>query len=146
MAKAIFQNLLQEAGLFHRFEVDSSGFSPECVGRSYHPITRTICEEEGLKLEGKSRLTQREDLERFDYILAMDEDIQSSLLALDAEGQFHHKVRLLREFSDSGQECFLGVPDPVQAGPELFEEVYDLIDDSCRGLLRELAQDEDMAG
>jgi protein-tyrosine phosphatase len=143
MAKAVFQALVSENGLPHRFEIDSSGFARECEGRAYHPLTLNLCAEEGLPLAGRSRVTTPADLERFDYILAMDDDNLSDLRRLDESGQHSHKLRLLREFSASGQECVLGVPDPVDGGPEVFEHVYELIDDACRGLLDHFLQSQE---
>ena len=47
------------------------------------------------------------------------------------------KVRLLREF-DPASHGDLDVPDPYYGGPDGFEEVLDLVEAACRGLLAEV--------
>ena len=47
------------------------------------------------------------------------------------------KVRLLREF-DPASSGDLDVPDPYYGGPDGFEEVLDLVEAACRGLLDEV--------
>ena len=46
-------------------------------------------------------------------------------------------MRLLRSF-DPASHGDLDVPDPYYGGPDGFEEVLDLVEAACRGLLDEV--------
>ena len=79
-----------------------------------------------------------DDYERFEYILAMDED---NLLALKeaAPEQYRHKVRLFLEFAESRRE--MEVPDPYYGGAAGFERVLDLVEEASQGLLETLRRE-----
>ena len=88
-----------------------------------------------MSLEGiRARRVSAKDFERFDYIIAMDED---NLYRLRQEAPDEHKaeLRLFLEFS-AGAET--EVPDPYYGGTAGFERVLDLVDDASRGLLESL--------
>ena len=80
----------------------------------------------------------RSDFEEFDLVLAADRRNLADLRAIAPPGT-EHKVRLLREFdpaSDGAPD--LDVPDPYYGGSRGFEEVLDLVEAACRGLVAEL--------
>ena len=65
----------------------------------------------------------------YDLSLAMDGGHLRALMRM-APAEHRHKVRLFV----TGQD----VPDPYYGGPEGFERVLDLVEASCRDLVREL--------
>jgi protein-tyrosine phosphatase len=77
-----------------------------------------------------------EDFERFQLILAMDDDNLSELERL-RPGPQALQPGLLMDFArrHAGQRA---VPDPYYGGPDGFDRVLDLVDDACDGLLEEL--------
>jgi protein-tyrosine phosphatase len=77
----------------------------------------------------RARHVAKEDFERFDLVLAMDRG-HLRLLKRMAPTHLQHKVRAFLQDAD--------VPDPYYGGPEGFEQVLDLIEEACRGLLAEI--------
>ena len=87
-------------------------------------------------LEGAARQIRPDDFERWDLLLAADRENLAHLRALAPNEESRSKVRLLREFDpDSDGARDLDVPDPYYGGPDGFEEVLDLVEAACRGLL-----------
>ena len=83
-----------------------------------------------------ARRVSSEDYERFDYIIAMDED---NLARLQNESPDEHrsKLRLFLEFSEGDVR---EVPDPYYGGAAGFERVLDLVEEASRGLLETLSR------
>jgi protein-tyrosine phosphatase len=77
------------------------------------------------------------DFRRFDLLIAMDRTNLRELLALAPDEEAAEKVRLLREF-DPAAGGDLDVPDPYYGGDRGFENVLDMVEAACRGLLDEL--------
>jgi protein-tyrosine phosphatase len=59
-----------------------------------------------------------------------------NILALDPQGQYRDKVKLMCDFAT--QHPDKEVPDPYYGGAEGFDYVIDLLTDACSGLLLEL--------
>jgi protein-tyrosine phosphatase len=84
-----------------------------------------------------ARQFQPEDFARFDHVLAMDRENQAGLLALAPDPAARAKVRLLRSF-DPASPPDAEVPDPYYGGARGFDEVFEICEAACRGLLAEL--------
>ena len=67
----------------------------------------------------------------------MDVQNRAGLLALAPDEQARAKVRLLRSF-DPAAPPEAEVPDPYYGGPRGFDEVFDICERACRGLLDHL--------
>jgi protein-tyrosine phosphatase len=82
------------------------------------------------------------DFDRYDYVLAMDRANRKELLRLARNEEDRAKVRLLRSFDPSlpqpDEDAGPEVPDPYYGGPRGFEEVFDICERACRGLLEHL--------
>jgi protein-tyrosine phosphatase len=91
-------------------------------------------------LTGHARQIQPEDFHRFDHIVAMDQSNLSHLQRyLEGVGG-EVALSLLREFDpQGGPEA--EVPDPYYGGPNGFEEVYDMVDRSCREFLDHILEE-----
>jgi protein-tyrosine phosphatase len=76
-----------------------------------------------------------DDFERFDLILAMDEDNLRELRRR-ARGQYHARIHLMMEFAPAAPAR--NVPDPYYGGPEGFEHVLDLLEEAAQGLIEHL--------
>ena len=134
-AEGVFRQIVHEAGLAERVEVDSAGTHAYHVGEPPDRRARAAAERRGYALQNiRARRVDESDFERFDYVLAMDRD-NLSLLAQQAEVEHHNKIRLFLEFSSSSQD---EVPDPYYGGGAGFERVLDLVEDASRGLLETL--------
>lgn len=135
-AHGVFESLLASHPLAAEVEVDSCGTGAWHVGEA--PDERAVAEaaRRGYRLDHlRARQFRPEDFERFDYILAMDEDNLASLEALHPEDYRGHLGLFLEFAPDSGRR---EVPDPYYGGAGGFSEVLDLIESASNGLLRML--------
>lgn len=134
-AEGVFRQLLAREGLETGVDVDSAGTAAYHVGEPPDERAREAALRRGVDLSAiRGRRAEPEDLERFDYVLAMDRENHEHLLAI--AGGHGHKVRLLMEYSRRFD--VEEVPDPYYGGANGFERVLDMIEDASEGLLREL--------
>ena len=74
MAEAVFRHKVKQAGLENQITIDSAGTSDYHEGSLPHEGTRSLLDKAGISYEGMvSRPLISGDLNRFDYILTMDE-------------------------------------------------------------------------
>ena len=139
LAEGIFRSLAGEAGLGHRFEIDSAGTSGWHDGEGPDTRTLALARRRGVELTSISRRISTGDLTRFDHILAMDANNLRELRRLAAKCAQGADIRLLREF-DPIADGRRDVPDPYFGGADGFENVHDIVERSCRGLLADLRE------
>ena len=140
-AEGVLRHKLRAAGLGERVEVESAGTGNWHVG---HPpderATRAAAARE-IELAGEARCFEPGDFDRFDLILAMDRENLAAMRALAPDAEAEVKLGLLRDHDPqavaSGQ---LEVPDPYYGGDEGFEEVLDVVERACDGLVAEIRE------
>lgn len=136
-AEGVFRHFVEQAGLSDRLRIDSAGTHAYHTGEPADRRARAAAERRGMSLDGISaRRVTVDDFERFDYIVAMDED---NLLRLrdEAPAEHHEKISLFLDFADCEER---EVPDPYYGGAAGFERVLDLVEEASRGLLETLSQ------
>jgi protein-tyrosine phosphatase len=131
------RRLVSEAGLEHRFVLDSAGTGAYHEGEPADPRSRAEALRRGLTLDGRARQFAASDFEAFDYVIAMDRQNQRALQRLAADAKQVAKIHLLRSFDPAARRD-LDVPDPYQGGPDGFMRVFDICRDGCAGLLANL--------
>jgi protein-tyrosine phosphatase len=137
-AEAVLRTLVAREAPELRIEVDSAGTAAYHVGSAPDPRTRAAGARRGYDLERlRARVIESSDFERFDLILAMDEE-NLRVLRRRAPAPTHERLRLFLEFHP--QPDVREVPDPYYGGPNGFEEVLDLTEAAARGLLAHLRQ------
>lgn len=135
-AEGVFRYHVEGAGLAEHIDIDSAGTHAYHVGEPADRRARAAAERRGMSLDGiRARRVKSDDFERFDHILAMDED-NLARLADEAPAEHRHKLRLFLEFAKNGER---EVPDPYYGGAAGFERVLDLVDEASRGLLETLS-------
>lgn len=135
-AEGVFRKHVSDAGLDTAIQTDSAGTHAYHIGEPADRRAHAAAARRGFSLEGiRARRVADEDFDRFDFILAMDED---NLMALHERAPDEHrsKVRLFLEFAESRHEN--EVPDPYYGGSSGFERVLDLVEDASQGLLETL--------
>ena len=137
-AHAMFEHLVQEAGLSSRIEVDSAGTGDWHIGHPPDKRATATAKARGIDMTHlRARQFCREDFLEFDYVLAMDNSNLSDMRALEpAEHQAH--VGLFLDFASRFSER--EVPDPYYGGDDGFEHVFDLVEDASRGLLKKIQE------
>ncbi len=139
-ALAVMRRLVDDAGLRDAIELDSAGTGSWHVGSPPDDRAVEAAARRGIALTGVGRQVTAEDLETFDYVVAMDAANRRELRRIAREaGRSDHNVYLLREFDPASVRAGrLDVPDPYSGGPEGFERALDQIGAGCAGLLGEL--------
>ena len=136
-AEGVMRRLLRDEGLEDEIQIDSAGTGGWHVGNPPDERATEAAFRRGITLEGAARQVRPSDFEDYDLLLAADRENLADLRAIAPDDEARAKVRLLREF-DPGSHGDLDVPDPYYGGPGGFEEVLDLVEAACRGLLAEV--------
>ncbi|MDY6782060.1 MAG: low molecular weight protein-tyrosine-phosphatase [Cyanobacteriota bacterium] len=133
-AENIMNHLIDGAALSDRIVCDSAGTSSYHIGSPPDRRMQAAAKQRDILLKGEARQFIVDDFERFDLIVAMDGENYRDILALDREGKFRSKVRMMCEFATEHGDR--DVPDPYYGGKEGFNYVIDLLLDACEGLLK----------
>jgi len=135
-AEGVFLHLLEQEGLQQAFEVDSAGTGGWHVGNPADPRMRSAASRRGIHLPSRARQLEPDDLTRFDHILTMDGD---NLSAVRAMARRHPASARIAPITDHCRHHRASeVPDPYYGGPDGFDQVLDLLEDACSGLLEDL--------
>jgi protein-tyrosine phosphatase len=140
MAEAVFQHLVDEAGLSDQIEVDSAGTNAVNRGGPAHPGTREVLHRRGIVYEGRARQLLLADVDEADYVIAMDYENLDTIARATSRPNLDGRLHLLLDFAPdiSTRE----VPDPIYDGK--FDRVYDLVEAGCRGLLDHIRAEHDL--
>jgi len=137
LAENLFLHIAGEESDVKQFFVDSAGTGAWHIGESPDSRMRRVAAHHGLIYDGKARQFRKNDFDRFDLILAMDTHNRTDLMRMAFTQEDRNKIHLLREFDPLGGDG-VSVPDPYYGGIDGFNEVYQVIERSCRGLLKAL--------
>lgn len=153
-AEAVFARMLEDEGLADRVEVASAGTGAWHVGNPPDERSAAAAARRGITLRGTAQQVRHQDFQDYDLLVAMDASNRRDLLRLAGDDQdARAKVVLLRELDPEADET--DVPDPYwtggparrpsgrlrhpeDGGPTGFDDVLDVVESGCRGLLTEL--------
>jgi protein-tyrosine phosphatase len=140
MADVVMRASVRDAGLEDRIEVSSAGTGDWHIGAPADERAVAALARRGF--DGTPHRARQFTAGWFavhDLVLALDGANLVAIRELAPPDQ-RVKVRLLREFDpQAGHE--LDVPDPYYGGSGHFEEVLDMVERSCHGLLDHLRQE-----
>ena len=138
-AEAIFQKLAAEAVMSGAVTADSAGTHGYHVGEPPDPRSQKAAAKRGYDLSAlRARTIEDADFQRFDLILAMDQEHYATL-SRSAGAAAGHKLKLMMSYARRFKER--DVPDPYYGGPQGFERVLDMLEDAAKGLLESLRRD-----
>lgn len=136
------QHLVDEEGLGGAIELDSAGILSYHQGEPADPRMRAHAARRGYNITHLSRPVTAGDFRRFDLILGMDDGNIDDLMERCPDVENQRKIGRMTDY------CRLKhadhVPDPYYGGAQGFENVLDLLEDACAGLLEELKKDRDL--
>jgi len=136
-ADGVFTQMVKEAGLFSRVQVDSAGTSAWHSGNPPDKRSQQAAKARGYDLSKlRARQVERGDFYDFDLILAMDGSNLRDLQDI-APKDTRAEIDL---FLCRYQIAPFEVPDPYQGGEAGFEQVLDLIEAASRALLAEVKE------
>jgi protein-tyrosine phosphatase len=141
-AEAVMRHLVAQAGLDDRIEIESAGTGDWHVGEPRDRRSRQVGERRGIPLGGRARQFVPSDFARFDHVLAMDAKNLTDLCAMAPDEAARQKVRLLRSY-DPASAADADVPDPYYGGADGFDDVFDVCQSACAGLLEVVRRELD---
>lgn len=131
---------VEERGLGDRIRIESAGTAAYHVGERADQRSRDFARRRGISLESRARKIECDDFETQDFILAMDKENLSDLISLKGASPYAGHLSLLRDF-DPLAPLGAEVPDPYYGGDAGFEEILDLCDAACQGLIETICAD-----
>lgn len=137
-AEEIMRQAIRKAGMEKEIEVDSAGILSYHQGELPDSRMRMHAAKRGYNLTHRSRPVVTEDFYHFDWIVGMDDrniaDLKERAPSIETEKKI---VRM----TDYCQTLIADhVPDPYYGGASGFENVLDILEDACQGLLKELSK------
>jgi protein-tyrosine phosphatase len=138
-AEGVFRHVLARRAPHLQIDIDSAGTHDYHVGEAPDARALSAARRRGIDISSlRARRVAKEDFERFDLILAMDEE---NLLELQrrAQADYHERIRLMMEYAPSAGRR--AVPDPYYGGEQGFEDVLDLLEEAADGLIDALLED-----
>lgn len=129
------RHAITKAGLSH-VTLDSAGTGAWHVGEPPDPRSTRAAARRGYDLsELRARQFSVDDFRDFDLVIAMD---RQNLAAIERLAKSHAgtvpPIRLLRSFDPTAGDL-AEVPDPYAGGAAGFEEVLDICERACAGLV-----------
>ena len=134
-AEGILLSLVDAAGMADQIHIDSAGTAAWHVGKRADSRSREEARKNGIELPSRARQFKPADFDRFDWVIAMDENNRTNLLRLTRTPADRAKIHMLRSF-DPQSPAGASVPDPYYGGPQGFADVFDICMAGCVGLLK----------
>ncbi len=132
-ADGILKHMAAKKGLSDKLYVDSCGLQSMHAGESADKRSAAAALKRGYDLSDQfSRQVRVSDFVEFDWVLALDRSHERALRKM-APPEFKDKVKLMLPFS--GVTHRDEVPDPYYGGEDGFEDVLNLLEESCEKLL-----------
>ena len=133
-AEEIMRTVLQREGLDREVLVDSAGLISYHQGEQADPRMRAHALRRGYHITHLSRPVCMTDFYDFDLIIGMDDSNISRLRDLAPSIEEEAKIHRMTEYCIG--KVVDHVPDPYYGGAQGFENVIDILEDACEGLLQ----------
>lgn len=131
-AEAVLKYVVKNNGVEDQFFIDSAGTCANHIGENADPRMNKAASARGINLTSIGRQFIVDDLDKFDFIIVMDDSNKENVLKLARNDQDAAKVFKMTDFG-SEKVTHDVVPDPYFGGEEGFELVLDLLEDCCSG-------------
>ncbi|MFK7730411.1 MAG: low molecular weight protein-tyrosine-phosphatase [Pseudomonadales bacterium] len=138
MAQGVFQQQVDAAGLNHKILVDSCGTAAFNVGKHPDPRAVDAAIENGLEISQQiARQIDDSDYQRFDFIVAMDRNNLSNVIAW-APPNYKGEMKLLLDYTPKHKQG--QVADPYYSEDGTFLAVLAEIESATACLLEHIRQ------
>lgn len=132
MAEFVLKELVRRKNLEEKFVIESSATSLEEIGSDVHYGTVRKLNSVGIPVEHrKARKLTKEDYDKFDYIIGMEESNIKNIIKIIGEDK-KGKVFKLLDFSENPRD----IADPWYTGN--FDKTYNDILEGCQALLNKI--------
>lgn len=137
LAEGILKHKAKAAGL--NWQVDSAGTGSWHIGEAPHKLSQKVAKLNGVDIcEQKGRQFVKEDMQRYDLILAMDNNNLKDIRQMSGTLWNPDKVDLFLNCSYAGENR--DVPDPWYGGEPDFHKVYKMIDHACDQIIEKYGE------
>jgi protein-tyrosine phosphatase len=136
LAEGILLQKIKMAGL--NWQVDSAGTNGFHVHEAPHYLSQTVAKKKGIDISNQvCRRFVPEDFDRFDKIYAMAGDVLDEMKQISGKKFISQKADLLLNVVYPGENR--DIPDPWY-GPEAgYYKVFEMIDEACEILIKQLS-------
>jgi len=135
MAASVLRSELEKAGLTH-VHVSSAGTGGWHVGDPADRRAQAALARRGYPTEHHAQQFLAGWFDEYDLVVAMDRDNLKDLRRLAPSRSSADALRLMLEFDPDAES--IDVPDPYYGSAGDFDEVLDLLEPACRGLVTHL--------
>lgn len=139
-AEEIMRTFIKNAGREKEIEVDSAGILSYHEGELPDSRMRMHASRRGYHLTHRSRPVRTLDFYDFDMIIGMDDRNIQDLIDWAPDLESEKKICRMTDFCRNKVVDY--VPDPYYGGAQGFENVLDILEDACEGLLISLTPDK----
>ncbi len=131
-AQGVFEKLVNDKNCSHIFEIDSAGTHSYHIGNLPDSRSLSFAHKRGIDLtQQRARKVNSRDFDRFDYIIAMDDDNLKNLERICPSPDLKNKLFTMMSFSH--YKHYNEIPDPYYGGESGFDVVLDLLEEACLG-------------
>lgn len=143
MAEVVILHRLEKVGLADQVSVESAGTGAWHVGEPADPRALAALRERGYDgAAHRARQFTVDWFDRYDLVLAMDQDNYAELNRLAAAYGGDTEVRMLRSYDPNARATGdLDVPDPYYGGADGFAHVLNQLERAADGLVDSLREE-----
>lgn len=138
-AEEVMRTFIKKAGLEKVIVVDSAGILSYHRGELPDNRMRIHASRRGYNLIHRSRPVCTEDFYNFDLIIGMDDRNIQDLIERAPDLETEKKIRRMTDYCRVKVADY--VPDPYYGGAQGFENVLDILEDACAGLLENIMKE-----
>lgn len=135
-AEAILRRLAEQGGV--EVKVSSCGIGDWHVGDLADERMIAAAGGRGYVIAKRAEQFKPRFLDEYDIVLASDKEVIEELYHYARSTTHKDKVHLITAFSPTYKGE--AVPDPYYEGAAVFQEVIDILEDSCEGLLQHISK------
>lgn len=118
-------------------EVDSAGTSAHHEGEKPDPRSIRVAKKHGIDISNqRSRPFKTKDFDIFDNIYVMDSENYENVLKISPSPEASKKVKMI--LNSIAPQSNAEVPDPYYGGDGGFEHVFQLLDEACEQIVKDL--------
>jgi len=133
-AEAILRHLAENENV--NVHIESCGLGDWHEGSLPDERMRGASKNRGFILSSRAQKIQLEFFDKFDLIFAADHKVLNELYKFADKPEHKAKMHFITHFSKAYKD--LEVPDPYYGGDAGFENVLDMLEDSCEGILKHI--------
>ena len=138
MAETIMNKFLNHYGFEKLIMTDSAGLIGYHAGEKADPRMLLHAKKHGYNITHISRQIKEDDFFEFDMIICMDHSNYDRLISMAPGIDEENKISLMTDYCQTHVADH--VPDPYYGGSRGFENVIEILEDSCDGLIKYLRQ------